>query len=165
MKKKINVADLQPGMYVAELDRPWVGSPFLFQGFFLYTRQEIEEVRKVCAFVFIDTEKVDDSVDSPWEKVVVAREAGTREITNVRYELPQGRQAPEEQASFEDEFHRAQDIHSRIRELVYNMHFDARMGRSIDAENTRKLVRELVSSVLRNPDTQIWLTQLRDKDE
>ncbi|MDQ2070799.1 DUF3391 domain-containing protein, partial [Natronospira bacteriovora] len=31
--KKIDIRDLKVGMYVAELDRPWIDSPFLFQGF------------------------------------------------------------------------------------------------------------------------------------
>lgn len=32
-KKQIPVGELRPGMYVAELDRPWLDTPFLFQGF------------------------------------------------------------------------------------------------------------------------------------
>jgi hypothetical protein len=30
---KIETSHLQVGMYVAELDRPWLETPFLFQGF------------------------------------------------------------------------------------------------------------------------------------
>ncbi|MEO5573352.1 MAG: DUF3391 domain-containing protein, partial [Gammaproteobacteria bacterium] len=33
MKKKVLVGDLAPGMYVYDLDRPWIETPFLFQGF------------------------------------------------------------------------------------------------------------------------------------
>ncbi len=165
MKKKVSVADLRQGMYIAELDRPWLESPFLFQGFFLYTPEEVTEVRKTCRYVYIDTDKVDDSPDNSRDNAGLSLEPDHRELTNVRYELPERRDAPEERVSFENEFKRAQDIQSRIRELIYAMHFDTRMGKSIDAEGTRKLVRELVDSVLRNPDTQLWLTQLRDKDE
>ncbi|MEE8263181.1 MAG: DUF3391 domain-containing protein, partial [Gammaproteobacteria bacterium] len=32
MKKRVDVRDLSLGMYVAELDRPWLETPFLFQG-------------------------------------------------------------------------------------------------------------------------------------
>jgi len=30
---RINIQDLTVGMYVSELDRPWLETPFLFQGF------------------------------------------------------------------------------------------------------------------------------------
>ena len=41
MRKKIDVQYLEVGMYVAELDRPWLGTPFLFQGFEIQAREEI----------------------------------------------------------------------------------------------------------------------------
>ena len=41
---KVDVADLKIGMYVDELDIPWLESPFLFQGFPLNNEGKIEEV-------------------------------------------------------------------------------------------------------------------------
>ena len=41
-------------MYVTELDRPWLGTPFLFQGFPIQAHEEIEELRRYCKFVYID---------------------------------------------------------------------------------------------------------------
>ncbi len=60
-KKKIDVGVLEVGMYVCDLDRPWQDSPFLFQGFPLKTIEDIEDVRKVCKFVYIDVERGKDS--------------------------------------------------------------------------------------------------------
>jgi hypothetical protein len=37
MLREIEVANLTVGMYVAELDRPWLDTPFPLQGF--YVRQ------------------------------------------------------------------------------------------------------------------------------
>ncbi len=54
---KIEVAELQLGMYVVELDRPWLDSPFLFQGFPLNDSDEIEKVRQLCKFVYVDEEQ------------------------------------------------------------------------------------------------------------
>jgi len=45
MKKKISVQDLRPGMYVSELDRHWLETPFLFQGFEIVSDEQIEEIR------------------------------------------------------------------------------------------------------------------------
>jgi hypothetical protein len=35
---EVNVKDLQTGMYVSKLDRPWLDSSFMFQGFELKTK-------------------------------------------------------------------------------------------------------------------------------
>ena len=57
MKIKIFSEDLKLGMYISELDHPWIESPFLFQGFLIKEDQEIEQVRATCKYVYVDTEK------------------------------------------------------------------------------------------------------------
>src|SRR6266850_1442838 len=41
MKKSVPVAELKMGMYVAELDRPWTETPFMFQGFYLESDEQL----------------------------------------------------------------------------------------------------------------------------
>ena len=42
------------GMFVAELDRPWLDTPFLLQGFILDDEEDIAQIRHLCQFVLID---------------------------------------------------------------------------------------------------------------
>ena len=51
------VNQLTIGMYIVELDRPWLETPFLFQGFELKTEEDIRAVRDHCDYVYIDTTK------------------------------------------------------------------------------------------------------------
>ncbi len=51
---KLPVDYLQLGMFVAELDRPWLDTPFLIQGFLIESSTELEALRRICSFVFID---------------------------------------------------------------------------------------------------------------
>src|SRR5688572_23051233 len=53
-RKPVPVGQLQFGMYVAELDRPWTDTPFMFQGFYLRTEQQLQALRRLCRHVFID---------------------------------------------------------------------------------------------------------------
>ena len=46
-------------MYVAELDRPWTDTPFMFQGFHLRSDQQLETLKKFCKHVFVDMEKTE----------------------------------------------------------------------------------------------------------
>ncbi len=45
---------LQLGMFIAELDRPWVDTPFLLQGFLADSQVEIDTLRKYCSYVYVD---------------------------------------------------------------------------------------------------------------
>src|SRR5919108_3160338 len=57
MKKRIPVDELRFGMYIAELDRPWTDTPFMFQGFVLTTQQQLDALKKYCSTVIVDVER------------------------------------------------------------------------------------------------------------
>lgn len=44
---------LEIGMHVDALDKPWLESSFLFQGFFITAREEIELLKSECKYVYI----------------------------------------------------------------------------------------------------------------
>ncbi len=50
-KIKVAVGELKIGMYICELDRPWLETPFLFQGFTVNSEADIDEVSKYCQYV------------------------------------------------------------------------------------------------------------------
>ena len=54
---KIPATAVELGMYIAKLDREWLGAPFLFQGFYVRTNTEIKRLKTTCDFVYIDTER------------------------------------------------------------------------------------------------------------
>ena len=56
---EITVDNLEFGMYVSKLDRPWAGTPFVFQGFVLKSDRQIDALKKYCKHVYIDPEKVE----------------------------------------------------------------------------------------------------------
>lgn len=56
-REKIEVERLTLGMFVAELDRPWIDSPFMLQGFVLEDQADIDTMMSLCQFVYIDRTK------------------------------------------------------------------------------------------------------------
>jgi len=48
-KVRVESSDLAIGMYVCELDRPWLDSPFLLQGFYIKDDDDIQTLRDLCA--------------------------------------------------------------------------------------------------------------------
>ena len=65
MKEKVEAAELTIGMFVVELDRPWLETPFPLQGFLVESQQEIEELREHCRFVYIEPERSTGSAYRP----------------------------------------------------------------------------------------------------
>ena len=54
MASKILVHELKVGMFVADLDRPWVDTPFLLQGFLIEDEQQIAWLRSHCEYVIVE---------------------------------------------------------------------------------------------------------------
>ena len=50
---------LQPGMYVAELDRSWLHSPFPGTGLLITSAAQIEQLRQICRYVYVDLDRSD----------------------------------------------------------------------------------------------------------
>ena len=156
MKKKIDIKDLERGMYVSKLDRPWLESPFLFQGFVVDSVELFSKLNELCSYVVIDPEKGDDIDPS------IKHEPIYDTVTTV--DLAKRKRA-EVTISFQKEIKRAQLVHRRARKQLDSMFSDARMGKNIDIHGAKEVVSEMVDSVVRNPDAQLWLTNLRKRDE
>jgi hypothetical protein len=50
----VNCAQLQLGMYVAELDRSWLQTSFHAHGFLLSQSEQIDDLRRICDYVYVD---------------------------------------------------------------------------------------------------------------
>jgi len=46
--------DLRPGMFVEDLDRPWLDTPFLIQGFLVDDERDIHTLQQLCHHVYVD---------------------------------------------------------------------------------------------------------------
>ena len=61
-KLRIGVAQLVAGMYVVELDRPWLDTPFLLEGFLVDSPIELETLRRYCRYVYVDPDRSDPTL-------------------------------------------------------------------------------------------------------
>ncbi|HLS86214.1 MAG TPA: HD domain-containing phosphohydrolase, partial [Burkholderiales bacterium] len=151
-RRQIPVGELQFGMYVAELDRPWTETPFMFQGFHLRTEQQLEALKKYCKHVFVDLEKTEEP-----EK---ARAAAVPPPT---FKIRGTTKYPEAKP-VEVEFKQAQAVYThsvaQVGELLRPV---AKPGGVLDGKEVKESVTRLADSVVRNPDALILVTRLREK--
>lgn len=51
---KVSVDKLKIGMYVAQLDRPWEESPFMVQGMWIESPEDINRLKRACRYVYVN---------------------------------------------------------------------------------------------------------------
>jgi len=146
-KIKIDVHALAIGMFVCDLDRPWIESPFLLQGFLLQTPGDIQSVQNVCDYVYVDPEKG-------------TRKNGTQPIAG----KPK-RQDYVFNSTFEDAYTSANKTYQSTHALVKSTMDDIRFGNAIDTSKAKGAIKNCVDAILQNPNTMILLAQIKDKDE
>lgn len=166
MDRKVSTAYLKIGMYVSKLDRPWVQTPFLIQGFFIKDEIQICSLAKYCEFVFIDTDlgvradKYCDLAKTSHAKQTLMPDAQVEGILDtgkktVEYvdksttieELPEAKLALE----------KASECVARIVE------HDLRNGH-LDVATVKSAVEPILDSMIRNSDAFMWLSKMRQHD-
>jgi HD-GYP domain-containing protein (c-di-GMP phosphodiesterase class II) len=187
--------DAQIGMYVAELDRPWAGTPFLMQGFVIEDEATILQLKSLCRFIYIDRSRslgehnaldADEDVASPVGRsarptaaiqVDRAREgqAGFLELLALvrkgRLDADTARRlagplpGDDETCTIEREIVRAAVSFDQTVSAFDHVVADLRDSRKPDLRAVVGSVEEMMRSIRRNPDALLWLLRLKRYDD
>ncbi|MEX0708834.1 MAG: HD-GYP domain-containing protein [Woeseia sp.] len=174
---QVNSSELKVGHYVARLDRPWLETPFLFQGFLIRDDSDIEELQKYCQYVFVDAEQssITDQDRAALRNSVLNKAAVIEDDIETQRHLrviniPEPDPARtghyyEDKEELGKELGRAQGIQQNVAAAVSNMLDSLRKGDALDVPLLEEVVDPLVDSVLRNRDAMAWLTRIKAADE
>ena len=150
-------------MYVSRLDRPWLETPFLFQGFEIRDQSEVAELQRHCRYVFIDIER-----GEPAKRYMDASKTTQAQRTERELErlcrVPTAQPVYPDLTSVEDELAPARVSHARACERIGSILDDVRSGRKLNVAAAEQAVNHMIESILRNPDAFMWLTKLKNKD-
>lgn len=190
MKETLSAQQIEKGMFVLELDRPWLETPFLLQGFLVEDDDQIADLCKYCSTVTIDRTR---SVGEHYKSEPVAgppprRPKGTPTLTStvrvveqdfrevlrtLRDKPPRrqpGRKPPpiygvDQQSRLEEELLYSAPLVDDIKQKLQSIResLDANISGTI--REVVGMVAEMAAAVERNPDAMIWLARLRSTDE
>lgn len=160
MKLKKEIDELQIGMHVCDLDRPWVESSFLFQGFDITSDKELIKLKKECQFVYIDTEKSNGLSSSLQRTSANQNQHATDFVDTVVMHVDDIYDE-----SFERDIKKAKELHHKTLNYVENIYSSLNKGGQLDIDSAKEVVTNLVEHILSNPDTMVWLSQLKEKDD
>jgi len=171
---KIMTPDLEVGMFVSSLDRPWLDSSFLIQGFRIESREQIDRLREECEFVLIDTLQSRQRFDTLQRKVRSGQSPDKApNISKVeRPRVSMDRifdghtiSAYRDNSEFIDEHPRAQQALEEMLGDVCEVFEGVSVGGKVNVIKLRKSVAPVVDSISRNPDACLWVAKLRAHDE
>ena len=175
--KKVYVDSLEPGMYVSQLDRPWLDTPFTIQGFFVNDTKDISELKKHCSFVFVDIDKkvkhdfTKRSIPvSPLQKVnnsIIDNNNDANKRTDFFYNFNRNSNKPRYKDSkcFSDELPEADGAYKESSKAVSQVLYELKDSGKLDVSTLKCSVKPMIDSVLRNRDAMAWLSLMKNKDE
>lgn len=159
MIKKITIDQLQPGMYVADLNCDWIVHHNYQKQGLISNQAVIEDIRKRgITDLYIDPSKGADVNDALTAPEVDAK--------NQRMLDAAGEQPIEVagNVSVEEELFQARNIHTQALSLIDNVLQDVKLSRSINVDAFDTVADGMVDSILRNHNALACLGRIRDKD-
>ncbi|GAA5174010.1 MULTISPECIES: HD-GYP domain-containing protein [Halomonadaceae] len=156
----ISVDHLQIGMYVSDLDRPWIETPFLIEGLRLTEADELERLRQLCQRVYVDPQRSTPEVQALLRERAMPLERPGAAV-DPRYRVyrvhPIERPAEEELRRVSPAFTEAREMFRRM------MHDEQTWHRNIP--QVKDTVGRFAESVLANPSALSWLSRIKNENE
>jgi cyclic di-GMP phosphodiesterase len=143
---KVAAMNLEPGMFVAELDRPWLETPFSLQGFVVRDSGEVHYISDYVDHVFVDAE-----YDGSTRFLSLAISPTTEGVGKA--------------LQLKTEFQQAKVTFENASETLDKVFDTLRTGRSTDIDDVRQAISPLIEGVFRNQEAVAALLRLKESGD
>jgi HD-GYP domain-containing protein (c-di-GMP phosphodiesterase class II) len=144
---QMQASQLKPGMFVAEIDRPWLDTPFMLQGFVIQNEDDIDFVCQHVEWVSVDVEYRGSNIMLP--------QMG-------RSPAPPPRR---DGLAIKTDFDQAKASFENATDVLEKTFASIKSGDLGDLKSVRKAVAPLIKGVFHNKDALAALTRLRASGE
>lgn len=168
---RIDTTHLRLGMFIADLDRPWLDTPFLIQGFLLQDEQDLRTLQRLCREVEIDLSR--STIDlSALQELFDSPSQGKKRLLESPHSFLEQPLAPPgvaltayfDDRTFEEELPRASEAYERTKETLSELVHGVLTGSDMRIDRVDEVVDEMVESMISNPDAMMWVSRLRKQD-
>jgi HD-GYP domain-containing protein (c-di-GMP phosphodiesterase class II) len=171
-------AQLQLGMFVADVDCPWTELPFLIQGLLLENQEQIDILQARCSFVTIDRRRSIGSQHADQERLDIAHHLLSTPLVD-RTEagkvlprrpialqlLPQLASSSTEGEALSHELLHMVPVYQSLQQNLQTALTAVSLDRDMDLPLIQANMEEVSLSVERNPDAVMWLARLKRQDD
>jgi len=175
MQTKISSDKLTLGMFVADLDCPWLDTPFLLQGFQIENEEHLQQLRHHCKSVVVDSEFSTPKAQTTIKLLLKQTSITPAEkSTSFPVSEPSAGNLPtsfipehiklvefKNVTPVENELSPAGEAFTRTTEVLNNLILDLRNDKTLAIEEVEFAIHDLVESMARNPYAIMLISRLR----
>lgn len=160
---RVPVDMLRPGLYVAELDRPWNEVPVMFQGFEIRGDDELKVLQQHCRYVYVEEQR---SLPYAYTALAVEFAAAGGDLAPGPVEEPSAAviERHPSKHGFAQRAQEAMPNREKAMEYVERAFADVRLGRALTWQEARPLVNSITEQVAHKTSAVLWLTKLAHAD-
>ena len=169
---EIPVQALRKGLYVSRLDRPWIDSPFLFQGFEVESDADLEQLRDLCKTVYVEVSAAEAAeldtrreYHKPPDAPAAAAPADPLGGLSDNLLARVNRVPARDSTPLKDELSAAKGIYGEARRTMSRMFDKLRRGGGLDIQLMEGVVDSMIDSIFRNREAMSWLARMKGKDD
>lgn len=160
MIKKVSVGELQPGMFIHDLNCGHVFHPLLQTRFKVEDTAAIDRlIERGVSSVYIDTRLGADAPGSPTAEEV------RNEIDAALLKIDQRTSPAGTAPASADDIELAHQVYEEASQTVHELMTTARLGRHAELEQVQPAVQGIVDSVFRNADPLLHLGTIRSANQ
>jgi HD-GYP domain-containing protein (c-di-GMP phosphodiesterase class II) len=153
---KLSTSQLKIGMYVAVLDRPWEGTPFLFQSFLITSKKEIQQLQEFCHIVDIDENKSDPALKDEILSCQIQVD-----VLQDKEDVWQHVESHREKNNLK----MARQVYESTTTSLYDILNDFRLNKPINPLQLKTCVRGVINGMMKNPDALALFSSLKSRQQ
>jgi putative nucleotidyltransferase with HDIG domain len=168
----IDTKQLKIGMYVFALDRPWEGTPFLFQGFQIKSDKQILKLQELCRTVQIDQEKSDKSLAFQVNKTSTTKSESPVSARILSFDDLYNKNKPmvrhvyqHVEKPFEEEMAVAKQVYINTSTTLQRVLEDFKLSKEVSPAEIKSCVHGVIDGVMSNPNALALLSNLKSKQQ
>ncbi|MBW4936286.1 HD-GYP domain-containing protein [Marinobacter sp. F4206] len=169
-QRKIAVHDLEVGMFVSDLDRPWHQTPFPIQGFPIRSQDDLRALTSHCKWVMIDVAEVRVSGElaesvKPTFGRTTSRRGNGRDVLQLPPISIREPVTYETVTTLKKEMKASRHLLDDAEMALHRLFETVRHDGVTDLKPIAEITSRMVSSVIRQPDALLWLSRTRQHDD
>jgi len=167
---EISVNNLKAGMYVSDLDRPWLETPYLLQGILIQSQEDINELARHCNYVYVDWDKSESFVaplltpskgSAASLRIANANETHRTEDAEILKLQRQRTETYTDTRTTKEELPAAKKAFDTAFTLLREISTSVKHNTKLNIQAAHEVVDALRESVVRNPDAALLLARLK----
>ena len=160
MIKKVKTIDLKMGMYIHDLNVPWLEHGFARSRFMIQNEEQIEKILNAgISELYIDTKRGLDATHA-----ITKQEAEAASMDKLM-DIASGAINEAVADRFDEKkWVESRQIHTEAVKVIANVMHDARIGKQVNVEQATPMVVNITDAILGNDGTLVSLCRIKQRD-